>query len=175
MGYSFDLSHQPARILIGQRFPITVESLDRQTALRTVTLDYFEDVGIVLTVTPRTAGKDMINLSVRPQASAIASLVDNRFPIIDTREADCQLLIRSGHTAVIGGLLRDRAEKDEQGLPVLAHLKVLGRLFGGHRNTKRKTELLVCVTPAILTAAAYTAGPGGAESAGAPRGRAPAR
>jgi type II secretory pathway component GspD/PulD (secretin) len=153
------VSHEAARILIGQRFPITVESLDRQTALRTVTLDYFEDIGIVLTVTPRVTGKDMINLVVRPQVSSIASLLDNRFPVIDTREAETQLVVKSGHTAVIGGLLQDRSEKDEQGLPGLAHLKVLGRLFGGHRDTKRKTELLVCVTPTILSAAAYAPGP----------------
>lgn len=144
------LSHEPARILIGQRFPITVAQNNQQVNVVTTTLDYYEDIGIALTVTPRVTSKDLINLALKPEVSSIASLIDNRFPIIDTREADTRLNIRSGHTAVIGGLLQDRLERDEQGLPGLASLPVVGRLFGQTRKVKKRTELLVCVTPRIM-------------------------
>ena len=144
------LSHEPARILIGQRFPITVAQNNQQVNVLTTSLDYYEDIGIALTVTPRVTAHDLINLSLKPEVSSIASLVDNRFPIIDTREAETRLLLRSGHTAVIGGLLQDRVERDEQGLPGLASLPIVGKLFGQTHRTKKRTELLVCVTPRIM-------------------------
>jgi Flp pilus assembly secretin CpaC len=144
------LSHEPARILIGQRFPITVQQNNQQVNIQTTTLDYYQDVGIALTVTPRVTQKDLINLAIKPEVSTIASLVDNRFPIIDTREAETRLILRSGHTAVIGGLLQDRVENDEQGLPGLASLPVVGRLFGLTRKQKKRVELLVCVTPRVM-------------------------
>ena len=144
------LSHEPARILIGQRFPITVQSASQQVNVLTTTLDYYEDIGIALTVTPRVTSKDLINLALKPEVSTIASLIDNRFPVIDTREAETRLILRSGHTAVIGGLLQDRVEKDDQGLPALGRIPILGRLFSQNHTTKKRTELLVCVTPRIL-------------------------
>lgn len=125
----------------------------QQVNVLTTTLDYYEDIGIALTVTPRVTSKDLINLELKPEVSSIASLVDNRFPVIDTREAETRLILRSGHTAVIGGLLQDRVERDEQGLPGLASLPVVGRLFGSTRKIKKRTELMVCVTPRIMAQA----------------------
>jgi type II secretory pathway component GspD/PulD (secretin) len=144
------LSHEPARILIGQRFPITVQTNNQQVNILTTGLDYYEEIGIVLTVTPRVTRGQLINLNIKPEVSTIDSLVDNRFPIINTRQAETSLNLRSGHTAIIGGLLADLVRKDQQGLPGLRSIPILGRFFGGNDNTKNRTELIVCVTPRIL-------------------------
>lgn len=145
------VSNQPARILVGQRFPITVQTLQQTTAFQTNSLQYYEDIGIALTVTPRIVADGQVNLIVKPQVSSVASLIDNRFPVIDTRQVETQLVLKAGDTAVIGGLLQERKEKTAEGLPALAHLPVIGRLFGGHRFVRRQTELLICVTPHIMS------------------------
>ena len=157
-------SHEPARILVGQRFPITVQTANAAVNINTTTLDYYEDIGIALTVTPRVTAKDLINLAIKPEVSSIASLIDNRFPVIDTREAETRVVLKSGHTAVIGGLLQDRTEHDDQGLPGLGKLPIVGRLFNLHGVKRLRTELLVCVTPRVV-ATPYddAAGPGSHE------------
>lgn len=144
------LNNLEAKILIGERFPITTESIDAQTGLRTITLDHYEDIGIQLIVIPQVSGNDAINMIIHPAISSLGELVDDRYPRINTREADTQILIRNNHTVVIGGLLEDRDTKTISQVPVLGDIPILKYLFRHKANNVQKVELLIFVTPQIV-------------------------
>lgn len=147
------LNNLEAKILIGERFPITTESIDAQTGLRTITLDHYEDIGIQLIVIPQVSGEDAISMIIHPAVSSLGELVEERFPRINTREADTQILIKNKHTVVIGGLLEDRDTVNISQVPVLGSIPILKYLFRNKQNTIQKVELLIFVTPEIVNGA----------------------
>jgi type II secretory pathway component GspD/PulD (secretin) len=71
-------------------------------------------------------------------------------PIIDTRTLDSNVLIKSGDTLAIGGLLQDETSKARTKVPIMGDIPVLGYLFQEHLNARTKRNLLVFVTPTIL-------------------------
>ncbi|MCA8959302.1 MAG: type II secretion system protein GspD [Planctomycetes bacterium] len=140
-----------ASILIGQKFPVTTETIDPQTAVRTVTLDYYEDIGIQLNVVPSVTGPDdRVHLIIHPAVSSVAEIVDERFPVIQTREADTQVLLRSGETVVIGGLIEHEEQEIQRRIPILGRIPLLGRLFRYDDKLDTRTELILLVTPRVI-------------------------
>jgi general secretion pathway protein D len=59
--------------------------------------------------------------------------------------------VRSGEAAVLGGLIRENAGKGRVGVPFLSNLPILGNFFGRTTNTKNRTELLVMITPRVIS------------------------
>lgn len=128
-----------------------------------MTATKFQDIGIRLRVAPRTMGKDHISLTIRPNVSLRGELLEGRFPVIETREVETQLMVGNGQTAVIGGLMQDRTEKTRTGIPGLMNIEALGHLFGRRISDRAKTELMIFVTPRLVAT--------GAPVATAPEGR----
>ena len=71
-------------------------------------------------------------------------------PIIDTRSLDSNVLIKSGDTLAIGGLLQDEVSKSRTKVPFMGDIPILGYLFQEHVNARVKRNLLVFVTPTII-------------------------
>ena len=71
-------------------------------------------------------------------------------PIIDSRTLDSSVLIKSGDTLAIGGLLSDQVSKARTKVPLLGDIPLLGYAFQSHDNERHKRNLLVFVTPTIL-------------------------
>ena len=71
-------------------------------------------------------------------------------PIIDTRTLDSNVLIKSGDTLAIGGLLQDEVTKGRNKVPIMGDIPILGYLFQERLNARTKRNLLVFVTPTIL-------------------------
>lgn len=172
------VNNQEASILIGDKFPITVETFDPQTAVRTVTLDHYEQIGVQLNVVPQISGDLGVNLIIHPAVSTVGTLVENRFPVIQTREADTQVLVGSGDTAVIGGLLQERDRSDRTGVPGLKGVPVIGELFKSKSRERVTVDLLIFVTPTIVPESApvaepasVQAGPAAAAPEAGPRAR----
>lgn len=145
------LDRQVANILVGEKFPIVSETINALTGQRTLSADRYEDIGIRLRVVPQIFGKEYINLTIRPTVSSRGQLVSNQYPVIQTREVETQLMVRRGHTAVIGGLMQDRKENIRTGIPAFMDLRVLGNLFGQKQKTRDKSELMIFVTPRVLS------------------------
>jgi general secretion pathway protein D len=102
---------------------------------------------------------NFVTLSLKPEISN--KVGDQSFvfagatvtsPIIDTRTLDSNVLIKSGDTLAIGGLLQDEQTKARSKIPVLGDLPVVGYLFGERLNARTKRNLLVFVTPTIIDA-----------------------
>ena len=121
-------------------------------------------VGIVMDVLPQISADNQITMNVRPMVTSLARIEefsqdDNfaRAPVIDRRELDTLVRVRSGETHVIGGLIQTRSEKTRTGVPFLKDIPYLGYLFGRTRTVETRSELVIFITPTIIAGAATAA------------------
>ncbi len=146
--------NQEATINIGQRVPFITNSRITEEGTTINTIEY-QDVGILLNVTPRINPDGFVKLEVNPEISA---LDDSTVPIsegvnaiiVNSRSAETTVTVQDGHTIIIGGLItttdRDRLNK----VPFLGDIPGLGWLFRSTRKVKERTELLIILTPTVL-------------------------
>ena len=151
-------NNQTATIKITRNQPVPQLNFNSQTA--TAVFGGFEDknYGNTLTVTPAINKDNFVTLNVKPEISN--KVADSVFtfsgatvssPVIDTRTLDSTVLIKSGDTLAIGGLLQDEVTKSHNKVPVLGDLPIIGYAFQEHINARTKRNLLVFVTPTIIS------------------------
>jgi type IV pilus assembly protein PilQ len=137
---------QDAMIRSGLQIPV------QTIANNTVTVQYV-DATLNLNVKPQITAEGTINLdvSIKKQEPilAFAVLGGQNAPIF-TREAQTQLLIRDGGTAVIGGIYQINEERQTSKVPGLAKVPILGWLFRSRENSRNHDELLIFITPRIV-------------------------
>jgi general secretion pathway protein D len=149
--------NQQAKIEITRNQPVPQLNFNEQTA--TAVFGGFQDktFGNKLLVRPSVNKDSFITLSVKPEISN--KVGDQSFvfagatvtsPIIDTRTLDSNVLIKSGDTLAIGGLLQDEQTKARNKVPVLGDIPIIGYAFQERLNARVKRNLLVFVTPTIL-------------------------
>src|SRR5437588_1810171 len=147
-----------AKIEITRNQPVPQLNFNEQTA--TAVFGGFQDkkFGNTLIVTPSINKDNFVTLKVKPEISN--KVGDSTFvfagatvssPIIDTRSLDSNVLIHSGDTLAIGGLLQDEVAKARNKVPLIGDVPVLGYLFQNHLNSRTKRNLLVFVTPTIIS------------------------
>lgn len=146
------LNNQEATILIGTRYPILkTEVAGTDSTTTTVTLDFYQDIGIQLNVAPQIGANNYINMVVHPAVTSFTNtLGDNKYPIIETREAETRILMKDGETVVIGGLLKDIKSKSVSGLPFLSHIPIIGWAFKRETIDTGKLDLLVFISAHIV-------------------------
>jgi len=138
-----------AEIFIGgQRF-IKVEYLrwgQQQEKIQAV------DVGVKLNVSPWTGGNGEVTMTIKPEVSNIQEIDEQTgLPVLSTRRADTDVRVKDGETVVIGGLTLRQEFKTKSKIPVLGDLPLLGELFTRRRTNRVNSELVIFVTPHILT------------------------
>ena len=152
-------NHQEATITVVDNVPYVRDSrvteIDPATPTKIQTYD-FKDVGIELTVTPHISPGDIVRLEVNASfsklvPSATTGVVGGDTPTTSRREVKTVISIPSGTTVVIGGLIRDDEETVEKKVPLLGDLPLIGGLFRVNRDRVQKTNLLLFITPHVLT------------------------
>jgi MSHA type pilus biogenesis protein MshL len=116
------------------------------------------NVGIVLDVLPQIGADNTVTMNIRPVVTSVARTATftadgNTFsaPVIDTRESDTMARLRASETIIIGGLMQTRREKVQSGIPGLRSIPLLGRLFTSYKDVERKAELVIFLTPTIIS------------------------
>jgi type IV pilus assembly protein PilQ len=138
--------NREASILVGQKIPLIVadEAGNAITQLTTI--------GIQLRVTPHINSPDRITLDVHNEVSDLSSQATVQGGvIINTSESDTRVMVRNGETAIIAGLIRSVESKLESGIPVLKDIPLLGGLFRHTSDTEDERELVIFVTPRVVT------------------------
>jgi MSHA type pilus biogenesis protein MshL len=116
-------------------------------------------VGLVLTVTPQISDNNQIVLNVRPSISSIASFVrdpnpdltiPNQIPQIRTREIESIMRVSSGEIAILGGLMEDKIDYQNQRIPVVGQIPIAGELVNNRNNSARKSELVIFLRPVVI-------------------------
>jgi general secretion pathway protein D len=117
--------------------------------------------GVTLSVTPQISADGIIHLSVNPSITERTGVATSRLgdtvPIISVRETDTLVRVRQGETIVIAGLMQDRAGVDTAKVPLLGDVPVVGNLFKRTDKTRRKTDLVILLTPTVLGPGEITA------------------
>ncbi|MBA4371340.1 MAG: hypothetical protein C0402_00590 [Thermodesulfovibrio sp.] len=114
-----------------------------------------DEVGIFLDVTPNISEDGMITMQIHPSISekksdSISPDGKSTMPVIDYREVDTMVDVKSGQTIVIAGLIVDKVIEAKRGIPGLASLPLVGNLFSHVNQDKKKTELVILLTPFVL-------------------------
>lgn len=134
------MNGEEAKILIGDRIPVLVETTTGTTTKTTV--DY-TDTGIKLTYTPYISSDGYIDATVRAEVSTPHLVTEMKAYRITTREASTRVRLRDGETLVIGGLMDSRNEETMRKIPILGDLPLFGKLFRSARKTKDHMELII--------------------------------
>lgn len=148
-------SNQPATIMVGQSIPIVTNSqVSSITNAITNTVTY-QDVGIILQVTPFITDNGMVEMIVSPQisslsATSVAISQGVNSPVIDKRSADTVVVTPSDKTVVIGGLISTQKTDQVNKVPLLGDIPLLGAAFRHKVTNHTKTELLVFLTPHVV-------------------------
>jgi len=147
------LDNRPAQILVGDRVPIRVIDVSAGTGgginPPRATVD-FEQTGINLKVTPHVTANRQILMEVHAERSnVVPASVDIGFTF-QTQQADNQILVSDGETAVIGGLTVTEVTVSKSGIPLLVDLPFVGKLFGFTTEQESRRDLLILITPHII-------------------------
>lgn len=114
----------------------------------------FKDVGTKLVVTPQVAREGKIRLHIKPEFGIVVGSVQvstSTVPVVDTRKVDTTALVNDGETIVLGGLRKKDTSKQVNKIPLLGDIPVLGNLFKFEGETSTIAELVVFITPRIIT------------------------
>jgi type II secretory pathway component GspD/PulD (secretin) len=140
---------KPAEIFIGQdRFILVEYYLNGQQQQRVEGVP----VGVRLEVRPWTGGNGEITTRVDVEVSNISEIdPDTRLPLLSKRQATTTVRTKDGETIVIGGLRLRQKETTTRKIPLLGDVPLIGSLFSGESETNVDRELVVFVTPRILS------------------------
>lgn len=142
------LNNQEAKILVGDRIPYLLTTSVPGSGQNQTT--QFVEVGVKLTVTPTINVDKRITLKIRPEVSSPKPTGQGLPPTVSTREAETVIMVRTGETVVIGGLIKEQTDKTTSQVPLLGDIPILGQLFKTSSDSKQRSELLVFVTPTVI-------------------------
>jgi len=140
------LDNESAQIIVGEDIPYQqTTSNEKGQILQSVS---FRQVGIKLKVTPHINPDNFVMLDVKPEVSSLKEWAYG-MPVISTKEATSQLVVKDGDTVVIGGIIDDQGTEKLNKVPFFGDLPFVGPLFRKKLTENRKIELLIFITPSI--------------------------
>ncbi len=146
--------NQEAKIDVGREVPTLSSSVVNTSAQNpniTYTVEY-RNSGILLTVKPHINSSGLVSLDISQEVSQAepntTSGIDS--PIFLKRTAQTHVVVRDGQTIIFGGLIQENKALSKTGIPYLMDIPVIGSLFGRTRWEKKRTELLIAITPHVV-------------------------
>ncbi|HUU44301.1 MAG TPA: type IV pilus secretin PilQ [Acidobacteriota bacterium] len=136
------IDNKEARIQVGQKIPIKQFSASGDVVIT------FEEVGTILRVTPHITSDDRILLHLQPERSSF--FFDASGVVINTSNAETNVVVENGQTAVIGGLTTEDEIKSMVGVPILKDIPFIGALFRYEKDDVETRDLVIFVTPTIV-------------------------
>lgn len=145
------LDNQQASIQVGTQQPVQSGSSITDGGVSSTSITY-RDTGVILDVTPSVNAGGMVTMIVKQSITDVGEPepATGQRPFLK-RDLSTRVAVRSGESAVLGGLIRENSGQGKVGLPFLQNLPIIGNFFGRTTNTKNRTELLVVITPRVLT------------------------
>ncbi|KPL10963.1 hypothetical protein AMJ85_05055 [candidate division BRC1 bacterium SM23_51] len=147
-------NNETAIITLGQEVPFIRNSRVTQDGQIINTIEY-EDIGIILEVTPHISTNGVVEMTVAPEISTLSGETvpvseGIEAPVIAKRAAETSCVVPDGMTVVIGGLMEDNETEAVRKVPILGDIPWLGTAFRRTIKSKTKTELLIFLTPHVV-------------------------
>jgi general secretion pathway protein D len=147
------LNNQKAHIQVGDQIPITQTFVNTGANTdNTIGQVEYKDTGVILNVRPRVNPGGLVYLNINQVVSAPGQkdTTTGNFPI-QQREVATQVAVQSGQTVLLGGLIKQDEGVTDTGIPGLNRIPIFGRLFGSTTRSRNRTELIVLITPRVIT------------------------
>jgi general secretion pathway protein D len=159
------LNNKEARINVGDQIPVvqnflnsgfnsTVNSGTNGSSTPTAT-SYgsvqFRDVGVILTVTPRVNPGGLVYMEISQEVSKKGAQDPTGNYSVSKREIETEIAVQSGQTVLLGGLIAENEGRNKSGIPGLSRIPVVGNLFGTTKKSRDRTELIVMITPRVVS------------------------
>lgn len=146
-------NNEKAKVLIGDKVPI-ITSTAAVNAGVAESVNYI-DVGLTLEVQPRITVDNFVNINLALEVSSLGEQTTSPNGTvaftIGTRSTNTILRLKNNETQVLAGLISDTERKNSSRVPGIGDLPILGRLFSNQEDTKRKTEVVLAITPRIIS------------------------
>ena len=143
-----------AKLVIGDQIPFsTVTQTAQLTGTTTVTQQItVKDTGVVLEVTPRIRADNSVVLGINQSVSSAKNndTVGGLTPTIATRSVQSDVIVQSGSTIMLAGLVQESTNLTESGIPVARSIPVIGDLFKQRVDKATRSELIVLITPRVI-------------------------
>jgi general secretion pathway protein D len=149
------LSNETARLQVGDVVPIITQSAtstvtNNPSIVNNVT---YKETGVVLEVTPRVNSGGYVTMDVNQSVSNVVNTTTSTIdsPTFQQRRLTSTISVKTGETILLGGLIQQNDSRDSQGIPILHDLPGIGPLFGSHTNSAGRTELIMLMTPHVIS------------------------
>ena len=151
------VSGDKANIMVGGEIPVPVSAENGRIGIE------WKPYGIKLEIAPEVNSEGLINSKIKAEVSAIdwnsTHVIklgpEIEIPPLTMRKAETAIALASGQTMAIGGLVARENSRDISKLPILGNLPVIGKLFQSTSFNRGETELIILITPTVVTAADY--------------------
>jgi len=117
----------------------------------------YTNLGVILNVTPRISANNNVNLLVIPEVSRVSGTATkvvadtlNEADIYDVRKVTTRVMVPSGNTLVMGGLVSDGTTKEYTKVPILGDIPWVGLLFRQDKKKREQSNLIIFITPTIV-------------------------
>jgi len=145
-----------AKLIVGEQRPVVTSTSTFGSSLGTQRSSYeYKDIGIELTVIPRINPQRVVVMEISQAADQVGGTVNidsNAVPVIKNREFVAQISVKDRETVALGGIITSRIDDTATKLPILGNIPFIGkRLFGNTQQEEIQTELIILLTPYVLT------------------------
>ncbi|MBP7217101.1 MAG: hypothetical protein KBA46_07470 [Candidatus Omnitrophica bacterium] len=155
------INNQEAKILVGTKDAYITSTTSVSSGSPSVTSQNvnFVDVGIKLYVTPTINEQKFITMKIKPEISSstrtsiTSQNQSTQIPIVTTSEAETTIMVKDGTTIMIAGLKKDQQDSEIKKIPILGDIPIIKLAFQSQKKEKRKTELVIFITPHIVSGA----------------------
>lgn len=148
------LDNQPAQITVGSQYPIPQYTYNEEQARLQVSGWEYKDIGIIFDVTPHVNKAGFVTLEVEPKITEIIGNVtveNTSLPQLSNESTKTNVMVKDGETLVIAGLIKSKTTEVKKKVPFLGDIPVLGLLFQKKEKDETKTDLMIFITPHIIT------------------------
>lgn len=148
------LDNQAASITVGSQYPIPTYTYNEEQARLQVSGWEYMDIGIIFDVVPHVNSAGFVTLEIEPKITAILDFVtveNTSLPQLSNESTKTTVMIKDGETLVIGGLVKNQTTDVQKRTPFLGDIPILGYVFQKTEKTVNKTDLLIFMTPHIVT------------------------
>jgi general secretion pathway protein D len=148
------LNNQSANLQVGDEVPVVTQTaqsvVDNDAPI--VSAVQLRETGVILEVKPRINASDIVVLDITQEVSDVAETTTSGIdsPTIQQRRFTSTVAVRNNGTVALGGLIRESYTDNESGVPILKDIPGLGYAFKSRDITKRRTELIIFLTPRII-------------------------
>lgn len=147
---------ETATIQVGQEVPIITSQQTSPTTgstgsvLQTV---QYRTTGVILNVKPVIHSDDQVDLDVSQEVSSAQTTTTgvNTSPTFSTRRVQTKLSLKNGATVLLGGIISNNKSKGNAGIPFLKDVPLLGHLFSTETESSTRTELIILITPYVIS------------------------